>query len=444
MARTMAGNPITKFRTFLFDGVLSLERHEYVAVAWSFAYFFCVLSSYYVIRPVREMMAVVSGPETIPFLFMGTFVISLATVPVFGWIASRYPRRVFLPWIYLFFASNVLLFWAVFSFAVDQGKDYVWLGRIFFVWISVFNLFVVSVFWSFMADIYTREQGRRLFGVITAGGSIGALLGGAATSLLVTSIGFQNLFPISAALLLLAVFCIAKLRRWVAAEHDDDDADTAASNKPLGGNPFSGITHAFSSKYFGGIVISHVIASLLGTALYMFTAKLVEVEIPNPDEQTQFFSNINNATNALALIGQLLIVKHVVKRFGIGVSLSLLPVASIAGFALLAVDPVLGVVAIVTVVRRALGFGFGKPTSDMLYSVVTPEQKYKTKNFIDMAVYRGSDVIGTWSVKLMWGLGISGISIAMLPFAVVWTMVTLWLGRDYRRRAKLLRSSGVT
>ena len=444
MARTMAGNPITKFRTFLFDGVLSLERHEYVAVAWSFAYFFCVLSSYYVIRPVREMMAVVSGPETIPFLFMGTFAISLATVPVFGWIASRYPRRVFLPWIYLFFASNVLLFWAVFSFAVDQGKDYVWLGRIFFVWISVFNLFVVSVFWSFMADIYTREQGRRLFGVITAGGSVGALLGGAATSLLVTSIGFQNLFPISAALLLLAVFCIAKLRRWVAAEHDDDDADTAASNKPLGGNPFSGITHTFSSKYFGGIVISHVIASLLGTALYMFTAKLVEVEIPNPDEQTQFFSNINNATNALALIGQLLIVKHVVSRFGIGVSLSLLPVASIAGFALLAVDPVLGVVAILTVVRRALGFGFGKPTSDMLYSVVTSEQKYKTKNFIDMAVYRGSDVIGTWSVKLMWGLGISGISIAMLPFAVVWAMVTLWLGRDYRRRAKLLRSSGVT
>ncbi len=440
----MASNPLTKFRTFLFDGVLSLERHEYVAVAWSFAYFFCVLSSYYVIRPVREMMAVVGGPDTIPYLFMGTFVISLATVPVFGWIASRYPRRVFLPWIYLFFASNVLLFWAVFSLAVDQGKDYVWLGRIFFVWISVFNLFVVSVFWSFMADIYTREQGRRLFGIITAGGSIGALLGGAATSLLVTSIGFQNLFPISAALLLLAVLCIANLRRWVAAEHDDDDTDSAASNKPLGGNPFSGITHAFSSKYFGGIVISHVFASLLGTALYMFTAKLVEVEIPDPDEQTRFFSNINVATNALALIGQLFVVKHVVKRFGIGISLSLLPIASIAGFALLAIEPTLGVVALLTIFRRALGFGVGKPTSDMLYSVVTPEQKYKTKNFIDMAVYRGSDVIGTWSVKLMWGFGITGISIAMLPFAVVWTMVTLWLGRDYRRRAKLLRSSGVT
>ena len=443
MTRHMASNLIDKFRTFLFDRVLDLERHEHVAVAWSFAYFFCVLSSYYIIRPVREAMAVGGGPDTIPFLFVATFLTMLIVAPVFGWIASRYPRRVFLPWVYLFFASNALIFWVVFSLAVDQGKDYVWLGRIFFVWISVFNLFVVSVFWSFMADIYTREQGRRLFGVIAAGGSIGALLGGAATSLLVKPIGFHNLFPISAALLLLAVFCIAKLRRWVAAEHGHADADTAASNKPLGGNPFSGITHVFSSRYFGGIAISHVIASLLGTALYMFTAKLVEVEIPDPDERTQFFSNINNATNALALIGQLLVVKHVVKRFGIGISLSLLPIASIAGFALLAIEPTLGVVALLTIFRRALGFGFGKPTSDMLYSVVTPEEKYKTKNFIDTAVYRGSDVIGTWSVKLMWGLGITGISIAMLPFAVLWAALTLWLGRDYRRQAKQLRSSGI-
>ena len=175
----MAGNPLTKFRTFLFDRVLRLERHEYLAVAWSFAYFFCVLSSYYIIRPVREAMAVGGGPDTIPFLFIATFLTMLVVTPIFGWIASRYPRRVFLPWIYLFFASNALIFLAVFSLAVDQGKDYVWLGRIFFVWISVFNLFVVSVFWSFMADIYTREQGRRLFGVIAAGGSIGALLGGA-------------------------------------------------------------------------------------------------------------------------------------------------------------------------------------------------------------------------------------------------------------------------
>ncbi len=442
----MPANRLDKLRIMLFDRVLGLERHEYTAVAWSFAYFFCVLSSYYMLRPVREQLAVGSGPNTIPWLFVGTFVTMLTVTPIFGWVASRYPRRQFLPWVYLFFISNIIIFWIVFSVAIENESGHVWLGRVFFVWISVFNLFVVSVFWSFMADIYTREQGRRLFGVITAGGSIGALIGGAATSALVMRIGFQNLFPFAAMLLLIAIYCITRLRSWVERSTSRKTTETAASAKPLGGNPFSGITHVFSSKYFTGIVITSVFANLLGTALYMFMAQLVEQSIPDADEQTLFFSNVNVATNALSLLGQLLIVKHVVSRFGIGVSLALLPIASIAGFVLLAIEPTLFAVALLTVLRRALGFGIGKPTSDMLYSVVTPEEKYKTKNFIDTAVYRGGDVIGTWSVKGMTalGLGLSAISIVMLPFAALWAMVALWLGRDYRRQAKQLKESGVT
>jgi AAA family ATP:ADP antiporter len=433
----MSSDNLATAHPSLIDRVFGLEKHEYVAVAWSFAYFFCVLSSYYILRPVREAMAVGSGPDTIPFLFIGTFVTMLVATPVFGWVASRFPRRVFLPWVYLFFISNILIFWAVFSQAISDGQTLVWLGRVFFVWLSVFNLFVVSVFWSFMADIYTREQGRRLFGFITAGGSIGALLGGAATSVLVVPIGFQNLMPISATLLVLAVLCIRQLRKWVVHEHEDEIIETVESDKPLGGNPFAGITHLFASKYFLAIAISSVIASLLGTALYMFAAELVEQAIPNADEQTRFYSNINVATNAISLIGQMFLVKHVVSRFGIGVSLSLLPVVSVAGFALLAFEPGLAIVAILTVARRGLGFGFTKPTTDMLYSVVTPEEKYKTKNFIETAIYRGGDVVGTWSIKLMSMLGIAGISIVMLPFAVLWAIISLWLGQRYRRRAKL-------
>jgi len=443
MIAEMADTVRDKLRTFLFDRVLGLEQHEYMAVAWSFAYFFCVLSSYYILRPVREQMAVGSGPDTIPYLFIGTFIAMLVATPVFGWVASRFPRRVFLPWVYLFFISNILIFWIVFSRAVNNEQEYIWLGRTFFVWLSVFNLFVVSVFWSFMADIYTREQGRRLFGVITAGGSIGALIGGAATSALVIPIGFQNLLPISATLLLIAILCISRLRNWVVREHEEEITETVESGQPLGGNPLAGITHLLSSKYFAGIAVSSVIASLLGTALYMFAAELIETEIPNANEQTRFFSNMNVATSALSLVGQMFLVKHVVGRFGIGVTLSLLPVVSVVGFALLALDPVLGVVAFLTVARRALGFGFTKPTTDMLYSVVTPEEKYKTKNFIDTAVYRGGDVIGTWSVKFMSALGIAGISIVMLPFAVLWAIVALWLGNDYRRQARNLRHSGV-
>jgi AAA family ATP:ADP antiporter len=169
----------------------------------------------------------------------------------------------------------------------------------------------------------------------------------------------------------------------------------------------------------------------------------VEASIPEPDARTQFFSNINVASNFFALIGQMFLVKHVVQRFGIGTSLSLLPIVSVVSFILLAIDPVLGVVAFMTGARRALGFTFSQPTTDMLYSVVTPEEKYKTKNFIDTAVYRFGDVVGTFTVKLMMGLGMTGVSMVMLPFAVIWAVISLWLGRDYRRQARELKESGI-
>jgi AAA family ATP:ADP antiporter len=429
----------------LLGTIFGVRRGEFVAVAWSFAYFFFVLSSYYIIRPVREEMGVGSGPNTIPYLFIATFVTMIFATSAFGWVASRYPRRVFLPWVYLFFIANMLIFWAVFSQVRGAGDDYVWLGRVFFVWVSIFNLFVVSVFWSFMADIYTREQGRRLFGLITSGGSIGALIGGVATSTLVTSIGFQNLLPISAALLLAAVFCIGRLKDWVHQEHEDEIDQTVESKQPLGGSALAGLTHLMSSKYFLAIALLSVIASLLGTALYMFRAELIETAILSPDARTQFFSNMNIAQNALALIAQMFLVKQVVTRFGIGRSLALFPLASIIGFAILAMEPTLMAVAVLDVVRRGLGFGFAKPSTDMLYSVVTPEEKYKTKNAIDTAVYRGGDVVGTWTIKILStiGMGMAAISVFMLPFAVVSAIVALWLGRDYKRRAKELRMSGM-
>jgi AAA family ATP:ADP antiporter len=443
MIGDMAASIAEKLRTFLVKQTLGIERHEYVAVAWSFAYFFCILSSYYIVRPVRETMAVGSGPQTIPSLFIGTFFAMIIATSVFGWVASRFPRRVFLPWVYLFFSANIAIFWLLFTQAVDSGNSTVWLGRAYFVWVGVFNLFVVSVFWSFMADIYTREQGRRLFGFISSGGSIGALLGGIATSSIVTTIGTHNLLPIAGGLLLLSLICITRLRRWVVSEHEDEINQTAASDKPLGGNTFAGITHMLSSRYFGAIALISVIASTLGAALYMFAAELVAVEIPNPDEQTRFFSNMNVAANLLTVIFQAFAVKQVVQRFGIGRALVLMPIVSAIGFTLLAMDPTLSVVAILTVARRAVGFGFSKPGTDMLYSVVTPEEKYKTKNFIDTAVYRGGDVIGTWLIRSMSALGIAGISLVLVPIAIFWAFVSLWLGRAYKHKAKTLKTSGV-
>ena len=190
------------------------------------------------------------------------------------------------------------------------------------------------------------------------------------------------------------------------------------------------------------ICAKSIIASLLGTALYMITANLVQDAFVNADERTKFFSDINLATNAIALVGQLLIVKHSVARLGIGVTMSAMPIISIFGFALLALEPTLVVVAILTVVRRALGFAFSKPTTDMLYSVVTPEEKYKAKNFIDTVIYRGGDLIGTWTLRpIISAVGIIGTSVIMVPFAAIWAGIALWLGRDYRRRDQELKAN---
>ena len=416
----------------LLHRVLGLERHEYYAVAWSFVYFFCVLSAYYMLRSVRETMAVEGGVQNVPWLFSSTFVVMLAVTPVFGWVASRYPRRQFLPWVYYFFVINILLFWAGFSYAINNGLSFVWLGRAFFVWLSVFNLFVVSVFWSFMADIYTREQSRRLFGVISAGGSAGALLGPLATGSLVVPIGFQNLLPISASLLLFGVYCINRLRNWVESEHRGELDSTMASAAPLGGTLLGGVTLVTRSKYLSAIGLASIIASLLGTALYMFMTELVGEAFATTDERTRTFAFIDAATNTMAMLVQLLIVKRAVWRFGVGVTLSLLPIISIIGFTLVAINPSFLAVAAVQAIRRAVGFGLSKPTNDMLYSVVTPEEKYKSKNFIDTAVYRGGDLIGTWTVRALWGLGFAGISIVLLPFATLWVAIALWLGKAYR------------
>lgn len=423
--------PVSEQRPLL-DRVFGLERHEYYAVAWSFVYFFCVLSAYYMLRSVRETMAVEGGVHNVPWLFSSTFVVMLAVTPVFGWVASRFPRRKFLPWVYYFFVINILLFWGGFSYAIDNELSFVWLGRAFFVWLSVFNLFVVSVFWSFMADIYTREQSRRLFGVISAGGSAGALLGPLATGSLVVPIGFENLLPISASLLLFGVYCITRLRRWVESEHRGEIESTMASAAPLGGTLLGGISLVTRSKYLSAIGLASIIASLLGTALYMFMTDLVGEAFASTDERTRTFAFIDAATNTMAMLVQLFIVKRAVWRFGVGITLSLLPIISIIGFALVAINPSFLVVAAVQAVRRAIGFGLSKPTNDMLYSVVTPEEKYKSKNFIDTAVYRGGDLIGTWTVRALWGLGFAGISMVMLPFAVLWVAIALWVGKAYR------------
>jgi len=417
---------------------LGLEPGEFVAVAWSFVYFFSLLSAYYMLRSVREAMAIMGGTQNIPWLFTGTFVVMMLATPVFGWVASRYPRKQFLPWVYYFFILNILIFFSAFTYAQRNDLETIWIARAFFVWLSVFNLFVVSVFWSFMADIYSKEQGRRLFGVISAGGSVGALLGPLMTSVLVVPLGFQNLLPLSAGLLMFSVYCVSQLRRWAEQASSEGHEDRVDTSKPIGGGALAGIRLVLTSPYLGAIALGAAFASFMGTATYIYMAQLVSENFATTDEQTKIFALLDASTNALSLIGQLIIVKQVVQRFGVGVSLSVLPIVSVIGFAILTVNPVFIVLAALQVARRSLTFGLGKPTSDMLYTVVSPEEKYKAKNFTETALYRGGDLVGAWVVRMMGGLGLSGISLACVPIAVVWSVIAFWLGKDYKRRDKAI------
>lgn len=414
--------------------LFGVQRNEFTAVAWSFVYFFCLLSAYYMLRSVREAMAIVGGTENIPWLFTGTFVATSLMTPVFGWIASRYPRRTFLPWVYYFFIANILLFFAAFTWFMGNDWNTVWLARSFFVWLSVFNLFVVSVFWSFMADIYSREQGRRLFGLISAGGSTGALLGPIVTGILVIPIGFHNLLPLSAGLLGFALYCIFRLRRWALTRASKDVAHPLESGKPLGGRALGGIRLVFTTPYLGAIAVSLVLANFLGGVMYMYMAQLISEAFPDTDRQTQVFALIDAFTNALSFVGQLLMVKFAVRRFGIGWTLAVLPLVSIVGFALLAANPVFMVIAVYQVVRRSITFGLSKPANDMLYSVVSREAKYKAKNFIETLIYRGGDVVSTWTIRSLAGIGLTGLSIVCLPLGILWTALSVWIGREYERR----------
>ncbi|MEX2496744.1 MAG: MFS transporter [Woeseia sp.] len=416
--------------------VLGIEPREFVAVAWSFVYFFCLLSAYYMLRSVRDAMAIVSGTENIPWLFTGTFTVMLLATPVFGWIASRYPRRIFLPWVYYFFILNILLFFAAFIGFTDNEAIVIWVARSFFVWLSVFNLFVVAVFWSFMADIYTREQSRRLFGVISAGGSTGAFLGPALTSVLVVPLGFESLLLLSALLLGFAVYCVHRLRKWSLHREKSDPLHKREPGGPLGGSALAGIRMVFTTPYFAAIATSLILANFLGVAIYMYMAELVSVTFADTDRQTQVLAIIDALTNVLSFIGQLLLVKIAVQRLGIGITLAILPLVSIVGFALLAFNPVFIVMAAFQVVRRSVTFGLTKPTSDMLYSVVSREAKYKAKNFIDTAVYRGGDLVSAWTIRALSAIGLSGVSLVCLPLAIIWSLLALWIGRDYRRRER--------
>ena len=395
---------------------------------WSFAGFFCLLCGYYVLRPLRDEMGVQGGVENLPWLFSATFAAMLAVVPVFGLAASRLPRRRLVPWAYFFFITNLLVFYVLFSAGFAPSVA----ARAFFVWVSVFNLFVVSLFWSLMADLFRPEQAARLFGFISAGGSCGALAGPTLTALLAAPLGTASLLLLSCFFLASALVCVLALVRLAEARNDPAAGSTEAAGS-IGGTTWSGIAAILRSPYLFGIVIYVLLYTVLFGFAYLELARVVAAAYHDSAERTALFARVDLAVNVLTLLGQLFLVARLVERLGVGAALALLPALGLAGFAAIALVPTLAMLVAFQVLRRAADYAIARPAREMLFTVLEREAKYKSKNFIDTVVFRGGDTASGWVYAALKGLGLSlaGLAAVAIPGALLWLAVGLWLGRRH-------------
>ncbi len=414
---------------------LNVKPEETGAVVAGFAMFFLLFSGYFLLRPVRETMGIAGGVENLQWLFTGTFLATVAAMPLFGWIASRVARRRILYWVFGFFASNLALFGLAF---LAQPQD-IWIARIFYIWLSVFNLIAISVGWSVLIDVFAIGQAKRLFALISAGASLGGLAGPALAIILVEPLGHAALLFLSAALLVGSAFCAAGVQRWRDV-HPQAGDQAMRRARPLGGNPFAGAAQVFRSPYLLGIALFILLLASVSTFLYFEQARLVEQTFPDSARQTRIFGIIDLVVQALALLAQLFITGHVARRLGIGVLLVAVPLIVAAGFLWLAFAPVFAVLAIVMVVRRAGEYALVRPGREMLYTAVGPEAKYKAKNFNDTVVYRGADAVSGW-VKT----GIDQIAqqpaLAMLigtAIALAWAGNGAWLTRAFSRSGSFM------
>lgn len=401
--------------------LLRAEPHELPALAWAFAYFFLLLAAYYALRPVRDAMAIQVGATVLQQLFLWTLGSMLALVPLYGWLCARLPRSRFLPLVYVFFILNL------------AGFYFFPAPTIFFVWLSVFNLFAVSVFWSLMADLFDREQAARLFGVIAAGGSCGALAGPVLVVALVPRLGAEGMLLLSAFLLMLSLVAMMRLIAW--GRQNPRQGDPAAE-QALGGSILAGARAALSSPYLLAICGWLFCYTVLSTALYFMQVEIVPLAIPDRAEQVRFFASVDLVVNGLALLVQLTLTARLGAAIGVAWMLALMPLFSLVGFALLGIAPTLAVLLVVGVTRRAGEFAISKPVREALYTVVPREERYKAKSFIDTVVYRGGDAFAGWAVGVLRGAGLvaSGLAYAALPVAGAWLALSFWLGRRQGER----------
>jgi ATP:ADP antiporter, AAA family len=413
------------------DWAVPATPQERAAALWSFAYFFALLAGYYVLRPLRDQMGIAGGTKTLPWLFTATFVALLVSQPVYGALVARLPRRVFIPIVYQFFVANLAVFWVLLTLGIAP----VIVARVFFVWVSVFSLFAVAVFWSFMADLFTAEQGKRLFGFIGAGGTAGGLLGPVITIGLSVPLGPVNLLIAAVVLLELAVLCVYRLDRAATAS-----VGIQPEPRRVGGSAFAALPELVRSPYLLGVAGWVSLLSFCATITYFEQANIVSANVHGAGAQTRIFAGIDLAVGLLSLVTQIFVTGQVLKRLGTSVAAAALPAVYVVGFAALFSVPTLAVVIGLQVTQRWMNFAIANPARQVFFTVLDREEKYKAKNLIDVVIYRGSDALYGWVFDTLQALGLKlgGIALVALPLAAGWLALSSALGREQENRAATL------
>jgi AAA family ATP:ADP antiporter len=408
---------------------LPATPQERDAALWSFAYFFTLLAGYYVLRPLRDQMAITGGIRNLPWLFTATFVTLLVAQPLYGMLVAKLPRARFIPIVNHFFVFNLALFWLLLTLQIETAL----VARMFYVWVAVFSLFAVAVFWSFMADLFTADQGKRLFGFIGAGGTAGALLGPALTIWLSAPLGPVNLLIPAMILIEAAVFCVWRLEH-AAVAHETGHAH----EERLGGSAFAALPKLIRSPYLLGIAAWISLQSFCATILYFVQIHMVAAGVQGAGAQTRVFAEIDLAVNLLTLVTQLVVTGQLLKRLGTGIAAGILPAVYVAGFLAVFFVPTLAVVLTAQIAQRWIHFAFANPARQVFYTVLGREDKYKAKNLIDVVIYRGSDALYGWvfdSLQLL-GLKLGTIALVAAPVAGVWLILSGTLGRAQEKRAQ--------
>ncbi|MBO1325427.1 MFS transporter [Acetobacter sp. TBRC 12305] len=416
--------PVTGWRGWLIRAI-NAQPDEVAAVLWGCGLFFFLFTSYAILRPVRDAMGIAGGVRNLQWLFSATFVVMLVAIPLHGWLNAHVPRARFIDWVYGFFALNMFAFAALLSLWPASP----WVARVFFVWLSVFNLFVVSVAWSLMADIFDTEQAKRVFGFIAGGASIGGVTGPLFGAAMVSVLSVRGLLVVSALLLGAAVYAKARLLAWRAGR--DTVQQAQSRRRPVAGNPFTGFSLVARSPYLLCLGAFVILLTTASTFLYFEQARLVASTFPTRNAQVRVFSIIDGVVQAVSLICQVFLVGRFARRFGVTGLLSAIPLLVGAGFLVLAIWPVFAVVAAVMGIRRVGEYAFIRPGREILFTGVAEDVRYRAKSFLDTVVYRGGDALSGWAsaTLISFTQSLTAVSLVGAVLAFAWAALGYALGR---------------